>query len=113
MSDSLLRWKLADQIYSFIKQIEDNGYIFANLLEALPRDIGISKTQLSYLLKFRERYPFIHQVSKEINWSKYRELMDISEKNIRELCESLIKMGKIKSDKEIREFKRLRASSKK
>jgi hypothetical protein len=106
MADSKLQWKLANEIYSFIKLIENDGYVFANVSEALPRDIEMSKSQLSYLIKFRTYYPSIDQVSKEINWSKYRELMDFSDNKARKECETLIKKGKIKSDKEIREFKR-------
>jgi len=106
MADSQLQWKLADEIYSFIKWIENDGYIFANVSEALPRDVGMSKSQLNYLIKFRTYYPFIDQVSKEINWSKYRELMDFPDEKSRKQCETLIKTGKIRSDTEIREFKR-------
>jgi len=111
MANSHLQWKLADKIYSFIKRIENDGYVFANISEALSRDVGISKSQLNYLLKFRTYYPFIDQVSPEINWSKYRELMDFPDEKSRKQCETLIKMGKINSDTEIREFKKkLKAS---
>ena len=106
MADSQLQWKLADAVYSFTKRIEDDGYIFANFSEALARDVGMSKSQLNYLMKFRTRYPSIDQVSKEINWSKYRELMDFPDGKSRKQCETLILQGKIKSDTEIREFKR-------
>jgi len=106
MADSKLQWKLADEIYSFIKWIENDGYIFANVSEALSRDVGMSKSQLNYLIKFRIYYPSIDKLSEEINWSKYRELMDFPDEKSRKECEKLIKIGKIKSDTEIREFKR-------
>jgi len=106
MADSRLQWRLADKIYLFIKWIENDGYIFANVSEALPRDAGMSKSQLNYLIKFRTYYPSIDQVSREINWSKYRELMDFPDEKSRKECEKLIKTGKIKTDTEIREFKR-------
>lgn len=106
MADSQLQWKLADAVYSFTKRIENDGYIFANFSEALARDVRMSKSQLNYLMKFRTRYPSIEQVSKEINWSKYRELMDFPDEKSRKQCETLILQGKIKSDREIREFKR-------
>lgn len=106
MANSHIQWKLADAIYSFIKLIENDGYIFTNVSEALARDVGISKSQLSYLIKFRTHYPYIDQVSNEINWSKYRELMDFPDAKSRKECENLIKIGKIKTDTEIREFKR-------
>ena len=106
MADSHLQWKLADDIYLFIKFIENDGYIFANVSEALSRDVGMSKSQLNYLIKFRTHYPSIDLVSKEVNWSKYRELMDFPDQQSRKQCEALIKAGRIRSDKEIREFKR-------
>jgi len=112
MAYSKLQWKLADNIYSFIKRVENDGYIFANVSEALSRDVGMSKSQLNYLIKFRTHYPSIDQVSNEINWSKYRELMDFSDEKSRKQCETLIKMGKIKSDTEIRDFKRKLKTSK-
>jgi hypothetical protein len=106
MADSHLQWNLANEIYSFIRRIEDYGHIFANISEALPRDLGISKSQLNYLMKFRTYYPSINHVLKEINWSKYRELMDFPDEKSRKECEALIKIGKITTDTEIRAFKR-------
>lgn len=100
------QWKLADMINSLSLSIESEGYFLTNGAEALSRDVGISKSQLNYLRKFRERYPSIDQVSEKINWSKYRELMDFSDDRMRKQCEALIEEGKIKSDGEIRDFKR-------
>jgi hypothetical protein len=112
MADSYLQWRVANEIYSFVKRIENEGFVFANLSEALSRDVGISKSQLNYLIKFRTYYPTVNQVSKEINWSKYRELMDFPNQKSRKDCEALIKAGKIKTDTEIREFKRKIKTSK-
>lgn len=106
MADSLLQWKLADKIYSFIKSIEKNGYVFANVSEALSRDIGMSRSQLGYLIKFRTYYPSIEQVSAEINWSKYREILDMRNPEGRKICERKILSGEIKTDHDIRVFKR-------
>jgi hypothetical protein len=106
MADSQLQWKLSDEIYSFIKLIEKHGYVFANVSEALSRDIGMSKSQLGYLIKFRTYYPSIEQVFEEINWSKYREILDISVSDRRKICERKILSGEIKTDHDIRAFKR-------
>jgi hypothetical protein len=105
-SNSLNQWKLADAICSLNEFVENEGYFLANAVEAISRDVGLSKSQLNYLRKFRDRYPSIDQVSEKINWSKYRELMDFSNENMRKQCELLIKEGKIKSDGEIRDFKK-------
>lgn len=106
MANSKNQWKQADIIESLVKFVEGQGYFFTNIVEALSRDVGMSKSQLNYLRKFRKRYPSIDLVSDRINWSKYRELMDFSDEKMRKQCETLIKEGKITSDKEIRAFKR-------
>lgn len=107
MADSKLQWSIANRICSHIKNIENNGYIFANVSEALSRDIAISKSQLNCLLKFRKYYLTLGLLHKEINWSKYREMLDISSDYIREKCEEKILNGEIKNEREIREFKKL------
>jgi len=106
MADSHLQWKLADSIYLFVKKIENDGFVFANFSEAFSRDVGMSKSQLNYLVKFRTYYRAIDHVSAGINWSKYRELMDFPDNHSRKQCEKLIRIGEIRSDKGIREFKR-------
>jgi hypothetical protein len=105
-ANSQYQWKLADVINSLSTFVEGEGYFLTNSTDALSRDVGISKSQINYLRKFRERYTSIDQVSEKINWSKYRELMDFSNEKMRKQCELLIKEGKIKSDGEIRDFKR-------
>jgi hypothetical protein len=52
------------------------------------------------------RYPSITQVSEKINWSKYREIMDISSATLRKECEQKILNGEINTDYEIRQFKK-------
>ncbi len=106
MANSRNQWKQADIIESLVRFVEDQGYFFTNIVEALSRDIGMSKSQLNYLRKFRKKYTTIDQVSDRINWSKYRELMDFSNDKLRKQCEALIIEGKITKDSEIRAFKR-------
>ena len=112
MSDSKLQWKLANRIYSFIKWVENNGCIFANISEAIPRDIDLSKSQLNYLIKFRTYYSAVDDLHEEINWSKYRELLDIRNLKVRKSCEEKILSGEIKTDHDIREFKKRRREGK-
>lgn len=106
MADSQLQWSLADEIYSFVKRIENDGYVFANVSEALTRDMGLSTSQLNYLIKFRTYYPTLDQVHREINWSKYREILDMRSPELRKICESKILSGEIKTDHDIRMFKK-------
>ena len=105
MSNPKLQWELANTIYALVKFIENDNYIFTNMSEALSRDVGLSKSQLNYLRKFRRYYPTIGQVKEQINWSKYREILDISNKEIRKICEDKVISGELKTDSDIREFK--------
>ena len=105
-ADSQFQWKLADAIYSFVKWIENNNYIFANFSEALTRDVGMSRSRLNYLMKFRTYYPFIDRVHKKINWSKYQEILDIRSVEARKICEKRILSGKIRTDRDVRDFKK-------
>lgn len=105
-ADSHLQWKLADNIYLFVKWIEAEGYVFANVSEALSRDLQFSKSRLGYLIKFRTYYPTIAQVSGEINWSKYQEILDIKDSKVRRLCEKKILSGEIKTDHDVRIIKK-------
>lgn len=106
MANSRSQWKLADFFFSFVNYAENEGYIVTNINEAITRDVGISDSQLNYLRKFRLRYPSIDTVSDQINWSKYREIMDIKSQALRKLCEEKILSGEIKTDYEIRQFKK-------
>jgi len=107
MSNSKLQWELADTVYTFIDALERSGYFFANAIPALSRDTGISKSQLNYLIKFRRCYPNIDAIHQEINWSKYREILDMSDPDARKECKNKILSGEIKTDTDIRKFKKM------
>lgn len=104
--DSMLKWKLADTIYRFAKQLESQGFVFANLTEALSRDLGISVRQVNYLIEFRVTYPDIKLIKKEISWDKYKELLDIPNLSLRKECETKILSGELKTRNDIRAFKK-------
>lgn len=110
-SDAQLRWKLADAIFIFLNSNANKiGVIFVNYKNALSADLGVSKSELSYLLKFRSKYASLSELNDRINWSKYRELMDFTNDQLRKKCETLIKRGEITKDSEIRKFKKPRVN---
>jgi hypothetical protein len=105
--DARLRWEIADKISIFLdSNAKRSGVVVINYAEALHRDLGISESELRYILRFYGKYRNRDKLDDRINWSKYRELMDFSDEKLRKQCETLIKDGKIRSDEEIREFKR-------
>jgi len=105
--DAGLRWMLADKINAFLSGSASKlGVVLVNYTDALHRDLGISESELRYISRFYGKYKNANELDSRINWSKYRELMDFSDEELRKQCEDLIKTGNIKSDGEIREFKR-------
>lgn len=106
MANSRSQWELADFFFSFVNYAEKEGYVVTNIAEAITRDVGISNSQLNYLRKFRTRYPSVENISDQINWSKYREIMDIKSPALRKMCEEKILAGEIKTDYDIRQFKK-------
>jgi hypothetical protein len=105
--NATLRWMLAEKINTFlVSNANKLGVILVNYVDALTRDLGISKSELRYIFRFYSKYKNANELDDRINWSKYRELMDFPDQKSRKQCEMLIKAGKIKSDTEIREFKR-------
>lgn len=104
--NSLLKWKLADTIYRFLKSIEKDGFVLANITEALSRDLGISRRQINYLIEFRTTYPTIDSIHEKISWDKYKELLDIPNPTIRKECEEKILKNELPTRESIREFKK-------
>ncbi len=105
--DARLRWELADKINTFLNlRAKGIGVVLVNYTEALHRDLDISESELRYILRFYGKYPHMNELDQRINWSKYRELMDFTDENSRRRCEAMIKEGRIRSDSEIRDFKR-------
>ena len=105
--DARLRWMLAEKVSTFLDSSAKRlGVILVNYTDALQRDLGVSESELRYIFRFYRKYKNANELDDRINWSKYRELMDFSNNELRKQCEILIKNGKIKSDGEIREFKR-------
>jgi hypothetical protein len=105
--DAKLRWMLAEKVSTFLDvNAKQNGVVLVNYTDALKRDLGVSESELRYIFRFYRKYVSANDLDDRINWSKYRELMDFSDEKMRKQCEALIKEGKIKSDTEIRAFKR-------
>jgi len=102
----ILKWQLADGIYGFAKYLENKGFIFANLTEALSRDLQISTRQVNYLIEFRTTYANLGTVNEKISWDKYKELLDIVDRSFRKECESKLITGEIKTRNQLRLIKK-------
>ena len=58
------------------------------------------------MINFRKTYPSIEMINPNINWDRYRELLDIPDLRVRQLLKEKILDGSVKSRAEIKQFKK-------
>ncbi len=104
--DPILKWRLANTIYEFIRSVERRGYYFANSSKALFRDLGISIRQVNYLIEFVRTFPQEKQVHSEISWDKYKEILDIKDRRLQKIVIKKLLEGELKTRENIRKFKK-------
>ena len=109
--DSILKWQLADIIVTFLNEVESNEFIIINYSDSLSRDLDLSKRLVESIIKFRQTYPTLDMINRNINWDRYRELLDIPDLKIRHLLTEKILDESVKSRDEIKQFKKLHLKS--
>ena len=57
------------------------------------------------MIKFRQTYSYLDMINQQINWDRYRDLLDISDLTIRQLLTERMLEGSIKTRDEIKQFK--------
>ena len=106
-SDPLARWQLGYEINRFFQTLKQNrGIVVTNQLEALSHDLGLSHDALGFILRMPVAFTRREVESSRLGWSKFQELMGIKNPSAMRECFRLLRLGKIKYDKEIRFFKR-------
>src|SRR5207302_2350740 len=88
--DHVLRWNLADDISTFQKWARTRGFELVNFREALARDVSLSDTWITYLLKLRERYESPSLLDERIPWTRYHELLRFRDVYKMKQCEEQI-----------------------
>jgi len=107
-SNSLLRWKLGSDIEKTKNYIRKKwGFEITNINEAVAEFLDISKSSVRYIILASRRLHIEDLERMKINWSKIQEAIDIKDDEKMMKCLELISEGAIKTDSEIREFKRL------
>jgi len=106
-SDTLLRWRLADDIATFRKHLRVKwGIEPTNIVLAASIDLGVSYSSLKYMLCLRERFTLKEVEFGRITWARYQEILDIKDDNLMKECINLVRRGVITSPRGIREFKK-------
>lgn len=104
-SDPIMRWELANAISQFESKLRRKWNLqIENLVIAVSEELSISTFSLRYMLRLRERFSLKDVESYHLNWSTFREVLHIKNKEAMYKCLKLIKSGRIKGKKQIREF---------
>jgi hypothetical protein len=110
-SDAVERWMLAEDIGAFRIRLEVKWKLrLTNALPALSTDLGLSERSLELMLKLRKRFSLPEVKKSRIGWSKFQELVDIRNDTQMKRCFDMIRKKELKTDGDIRSFKR-RANS--
>ncbi len=106
-SDPRVRWRLGDDIDRFFSSLKRKyGIVVTNQLEALSYDLSLSHDALGFILRVPNLFTKAEVAQAGLSWSKFQEIMGITDATAMRDCFNLLKLGKIRYDKEIRAFKR-------
>ena len=106
-ADPVERWRLADDITGFKNRLEVKWRLqLTNTLPALSTDLGVSERSLELMLKLRKRFSLPEVKKSKIGWSKFQELVDIRNEIQMKRCLDMVSRKELKTDGDIRRFKR-------
>ncbi|MEM3455738.1 MAG: hypothetical protein QXT72_04205 [Candidatus Micrarchaeia archaeon] len=99
-------WNAGDLILMTRENIRNRyGIDITNLIEAVAVNLGLSKSSVRYIVKFRQ-ITAKEKVIENISWSNYMEAINFINKGDFEKCILLINKGKLRTTKEIRNYVR-------
>ncbi|MEM3667985.1 MAG: hypothetical protein QW388_05000 [Thermoplasmatales archaeon] len=99
-------WDVGDLILMTRENIRNRyGIDITNLIEAVAVNLGLSKSSVRYIVKFRQ-ITAKEKIIENISWSNYMEAINFINKGDFEKCILLINKGKLRTTKEIRNYVR-------
>jgi hypothetical protein len=106
-SDPIPRLKLGASIDQFFTRLAAHyGFAVTNQIETLTRVLGIHKSALDYIRRASRKFQLKDVQGWKVVWMQLQEMTDIRDVARAQECLDLVLKGKIKSQKQIREFKR-------
>jgi micrococcal nuclease len=76
-------WEIGRLIDAHVLQHKERADYDKQVLPKLAADLGMSDTELYYMLKFARAYPILPHAG-ELSWSEYRELLSVADAQARE-----------------------------
>ncbi|OGX11846.1 MAG: hypothetical protein A2351_01320 [Omnitrophica bacterium RIFOXYB12_FULL_50_7] len=104
-------WEIGRLIDAHVLQHKERADYGAKVLERLATDLGMSRTELSYMLQFARAYP-IFRTSEELSWAHYESLLALNDAREREEVGALASKEKWPVKKLRDEVKKRKAAAK-
>ena len=92
-SNPLVRWEIGDLVLKFLEKQREHGFVILNHVETFAKGLGLAKSYLEAILRFRERYPDKSGIWKDIGWGKYYELVWFNDPTIMKKIEEQVRTG--------------------
>ncbi len=102
-------WEIGRLIDAHVLRHKERADYGENVLERLSGDLGMSRTELSYMLQFARAYPIL-RTSEELTWGHYESLLALNDAREREEVEALAAKEKWPVQKLREEVKKRKAA---
>jgi hypothetical protein len=73
--DPMIRWEIGDRVVKYLEREREEGFVVLNHVETFARGLGLAKSYVEAILRFRERYPDKSKIRTNISWGSYYELV--------------------------------------
>jgi len=95
--DPLVRWETGDLVLKFLEKQREHGFVILNHVETFAKGLGLAKSYLEAILRFRDRYPDKSGIWKDIGWGKYYELVWFNDPTVMKKIEEQVRAGRLLS----------------
>jgi hypothetical protein len=66
-------WRIGNEIFLVLEELNNNGFIVDDLYENLTRDLNVSKTTIKRLISLRRYFNDINELPPRLGWSKIKD----------------------------------------
>jgi hypothetical protein len=92
-SDPLPRWEIGDLVEKFLEGQRELGFVILNHIATFAQGLGLAKSYVEAILRFRQRYPDKSLIRNDIGWGKYYELVWFNDPSVMRKIEQQVGTG--------------------
>ena len=91
--DAMVRWEIGDLVTKYLDREREEGFVVLNHVETFARGLGLAKSYVEAILRFRERYPDKSSIRNDISWGIYYELVWFNDPTTMKKIEEQVRTG--------------------